>query len=69
MKVHDFEIHGGAEIIEGKSKWPDCVNIKMNRYQALNLAEQIIRFSRDINDKELTIGYCGKLDYDIDEEA
>jgi hypothetical protein len=69
MKSHSFEISGGVEKDperKGKVIWPDCLNVRMNKFHAWNLVETLINQLRDGEDI-CSFSHCGKLDYDEEE--
>ncbi|GAF91903.1 unnamed protein product [marine sediment metagenome] len=68
MKVHDFKVSGGAEIIDGKSNWPDCFNLSIPDFHAWELVHSLLVQLRR-GEKNIEHGFCGKLEYDIDEEG
>lgn len=66
IKIHEFEVMGGGVTANGKTNWPDCLNIKMSRKIALDLISTLANSLRH-DDSDVLISYCGKLSYDIEE--
>lgn len=72
IKAHDFRINGGENNNDGPYHWPDCLNITMRQYKALDIIRQIacsLQVGSVTEDNNITLSFMGKLDYDIDENA
>ena len=67
MKSHEFEIHGGKIIMAGKSKWPDCVSIKMPKWYAWNIIQSLLSQLKD-GDDVCDLAFCGELKVDVPDE-
>jgi hypothetical protein len=71
IKVHNFNVGGGNVVTNGKSHWPDCLNVILPKNRILSLMETLIN-SMQYNDKNkdtVSLNFMGKLEYDIDEES
>ncbi len=72
IKVHDFKVSGGEKVENGKSNWPDCLNIVLPKHRALSLIQQLansLEVYRDAEQEFILLNFMGKLDYDVDENA
>lgn len=70
IKAHDFEVWGGQSVDDrGKTHWPDCLNVSMARWQALDLIQVLAHQLRDAEREIIQFSHMGKLDFDIDEDA
>ncbi|MFW9872710.1 MAG: hypothetical protein ACFFG0_06365 [Candidatus Thorarchaeota archaeon] len=70
IKSHIFKINGKEKIEEGKSHWPDCLEIGMRQYKALDIIRQLASSLQTCGEEDdIYLSFMGKLDYDIDENA
>ena len=70
-KSHAFEINGGMITKDRGPHWPDCLSLDIPRVRVLELISQLalsLRY-RDEGQEMIQLGFMGKLDYDIDEDA
>jgi hypothetical protein len=66
MKVHNFKVSGGNKVVDGKSHWPDCLNLSMGRFYAWELVNGLLYQLRQ-GEKDITYSTCGKLECDVEE--
>lgn len=64
VKIYEFEYHGGAVIKDGKSHWPNMIRFSLDRYQAMQMARQIIDYytPETYLDQKIEIAFHGKLE-------
>ncbi len=66
INVHNFEVNGGNVVTDGKSHWPDCLNIDIPCERVLGIAEQLIGSFRynQYNDpgQMVQLNFMGKLE-------
>lgn len=68
IKGHFFEISGGESIKKGKTHWPDCITVQMDRFYAWEVVKSLIAQLEDEKRDLISFGSCGKLDYNIEEQ-
>ncbi len=64
MKVHSLEVDNGHVVEEGKSYWPDCVEISIPRDIALNVMAQLTATLQTEGEGKINFTLMGTLDYD-----
>ena len=67
IKTHDFKINGGESNIPGEFRWPDCLNIEISQYKALQLISQLALSlkAQTHSEETITLSFMGKLVYHI----
>lgn len=71
VKSHEFAVHGGRKDDPkrpGKGIWPDHMTIRIPRFHAREMVDQLLRFLLDSDKEEFAYTTCGKLDFDVPEE-
>lgn len=58
----DFTYLGGRTIENGKSHWPDCLTVWLDRQRALEVVAQIVTALQDGERDEIGISLCGELE-------
>jgi len=61
-KMYDFTIGGGNTVVDGKSNWPDSLCIKMSRYMAFQVVQQLVNQLAPPDQEEITYTNCGLLE-------
>lgn len=66
-KVHSLGVDSGHVVREGKSYWPDCVEVTIPRDIALNVVAQLTSFLQTREGDEVKLSLMGKLDCNTDD--
>ena len=62
MKIHSLDVDNGHVVREGKSYWPDCVEITIPRDIALNVMAQLTAALQTPGEEKIQFALTGKLD-------
>jgi hypothetical protein len=57
-----FRVAQGGVNIDGKNHYPDCINIRMDRWRALEIISQLASGLQSPEKEEFDLGFCGVLE-------
>jgi hypothetical protein len=62
VKTIIFEIHAGGVTTDGKTRWPNHLTLKMDRWFAFDLLSSLANGLKDEDRQEFTFSWTGKVE-------